>query len=96
MKGDCNLLATNLANIGVMATTLDANADDFKHYKSGIYNGTCDPNKRDHNIILVGYQLNQYWIMQNSWANTWGVNGYMQMAWGNTCGICANPTYAAV
>jgi C1A family cysteine protease len=41
----------------------------------------------DHDIILVGWQDDSskaggYWILRNTWGTTWGVDGYMAIAYG--------------
>jgi C1A family cysteine protease len=41
----------------------------------------------DHDIILIGWQDDSSaaggsWILRNSWSDTWGVNGYMAIAYG--------------
>ena len=42
----------------------------------------------DHDIILVGWQDDSaissggYWLLRNSWYSTWGVGGYMAIAYG--------------
>ena len=69
----------NLLNKGPFAVVIDAYNTEFFNYKSGIYNQSCaEPN---HAIILVGYGIDKqsgedYWIIRNSWTNTWGMNGY--------------------
>jgi hypothetical protein len=65
------LLCTN----GPMVVGMNAaKTRNITQYKSGILEfpgGTPD-----HAIILIGYQDN-YWIMQNSWSEKWGMNGLM-------------------
>jgi len=46
----------------------------------------------DHGVQLVGYfeQTGQtgYYTVKNSWGASWGEQGYIQLATGNTCGLC--------
>jgi len=45
----------------------------------------------DHAVILVGINSDAdtpYWIVQNSWGEDWGEDGYIYLTYGeNTCGI---------
>jgi len=46
----------------------------------------------DHSVTIVGVDTlsdgEQYWIVQNSWGDSWGANGFLFLAYGtNTCGI---------
>lgn len=61
--------------------------DGFTSYTGGVFasnesslcNGTTN-----HQIILVGWNDNGgngYWILRNSWGNSWGMNGYMHIAY---------------
>ena len=38
-------------------------------------------------LLLVGMNDN-YWTLKNSWGKSWGINGYIWIQRGNTCGIC--------
>jgi len=43
--------------------------------------------------LLVGYSGDNYWIVKNSWASSWGENGYIRLAMGNTCGLENQASY---
>ena len=66
---------------------ISADATNWNKYSSGIFN-TCGT-RLNHDIALVGYN-NIYWKIKNSWGVSWGENGYMRLAKGNTCGVCAD------
>jgi len=74
-----NNFFNSLLQKGPFAVVIDAYNTEFFNYKSGIYNQSCaEPN---HAIILVGYGKDEktgedYWIIRNSWSNSWGMNGY--------------------
>jgi cathepsin H len=71
----------------------------FQNYKSGIYSSTvCSnlPNEVNHAVLAVGYGVsgNQlYYIVKNSWGESWGDKGYFLIKRGvNMCGLadCAS------
>ncbi|KAL5213947.1 hypothetical protein ABZP36_003099 [Zizania latifolia] len=68
---------------------------NLQHYKSGVYTGPCTT-KANHAVVAVGYANNvngvDYWIVKNSWGQTWGQNGFFFMRKGangryGLCGI---------
>lgn len=64
---------------------VSADATNWSKYSSGIFNN-CGKNL-NHDIMLVGY-TSTYYKIKNSWGATWGENGFIRLAPGNTCGIC--------
>jgi hypothetical protein len=86
-QGGCDQLVEALATQPI-AVAVDAQTWQF--YRSGVFN-LCGESL-DHGVQLVGY-FNQpgetaYWTVKNSWGSSWGEKGYIQLANGNTCGIC--------
>ena len=68
---------------------------DFLSYKSGVYTKGEDVPKFSgyHTIKIVGWGVedgseeepnkgNKYWIIENSWGDDWGLNGYAKIAEG--------------
>jgi len=56
--------------------------EDFMNYKSGIYKYSEGNALGGHAVKIVGWgkDLKQfYWIVQNSWGETWGENGYFRI-----------------
>lgn len=56
--------------------------EDFMNYKSGIYKYAEGNALGGHAVKIVGWgkDLNQFfWIVQNSWGETWGENGYFKI-----------------
>lgn len=47
---------------------------NITQYKGGV--AVLPGGTPDHAVILIGYQDN-YWIIQNSWSEKWGMNGLM-------------------
>jgi len=66
----------------------------FRYYKTGIldsYNAT--KSSLDHSMLLVGASdlgTKPYWIVQNSWGTSWGMNGigYIAQSTGTGPSIC--------
>ena len=88
--------------INPVSVAIYAAGQSFQFYSSGIYNDPeCykDRDHLDHAVLAVGYgksETGDYWIVKNSWGESWGDNGYIMMARGNnmnTCGILDQPTY---
>jgi len=80
-----------------LSIAIEADQDIFQHYKSGTITGNCGTNT-DHGVLLVGYGTdssgNDYWKVKNSWAASWGDNGYVRLVRGkNQCGINSGPNY---
>lgn len=75
--------------------------DSLMFYKSGVYSGPCTA-EFDHAVTVVGYGADnkghKYWIIKNSWAETWGEKGYGRMQRGvaakeGLCGIATHASY---
>lgn len=71
--------------ITVRVIGVSADATNWSKYSSGIFNN-CGTNL-NHDITLVGVS-DTYWKIKNSWGKTWGEQGFIRLAIGNTCGIC--------
>jgi len=61
---------------------------DFMHYSGGVYHHTSltaqiDPHFEitNHAVVVVGWGVTEsnekYWIVKNSWGESWGLNGYV-------------------
>jgi len=64
-----------------VAVSIDASCRAFNNYSSGIFWNSCG-NNIDHAVLAVGYGGsgdNQYWIVKNSWATSWGEKGYIRI-----------------
>jgi len=85
--GACNeeemLLA--LVSSGPLAVGFEV-YEDFRSYESGVYQHSGFTNDfnpfevTSHAVLLVGYGQTEdgtkYWIVQNSWGASWGMDGY--------------------
>jgi len=101
-------LVNAVANVGPVSVAFDV-AADFRLYAHGVYdsfdagtNGTVcssDAMSVNHAVVAVGIGETDgedplpYYIVRNSWSNTWGMEGYFWIERGeNLCGIsdCAS------
>ncbi|KAK2960260.1 putative Cathepsin B [Blattamonas nauphoetae] len=64
--------------------------DDFAKYRSGIYQYKTGRPGDGHAVTLMGWGEEngvKYWLLQNSWGEDWGENGFFRMRRGtNECG----------
>ncbi|XP_076918994.1 cysteine protease Amb a 11.0101-like [Bidens hawaiensis] len=73
--------------------SMDPMNDGFMFYKEGIYTGPCGLNVQ-HAMLHVGYDEapdgTKYYIVRNSWGDSWGEKGYIRMQRGvaNVEGLC--------
>ena len=72
---------------------------------TGVIKATqCTSNTIDHAVCIVGYGRENgtdgskngtdYWLVRNSWGQSWGINGYFKLERGvNACGIASYASY---
>ena len=84
---NCNYL-TNAISARPVAVSVDAT--NWSPYKSGVFNN-CKTSI-NHGVTLVGVKGGN-WVVKNSWGTSWGDQGYITLASGNTCAICSQASY---
>merc|ERR1711962_1015380 len=100
--GSENDLTNALARIGPVSVAIDASPSSFRRYRSGVhYARSCSSSRLSHAVLAVGYGSEggqDYYLVKNSWATSWGAGGYIKMARNrrNNCGIATKPSYPLV
>ncbi|XP_062013011.1 zingipain-1-like [Rosa rugosa] len=84
-----------------VSVSIDASGEAFQHYSSGVFSGNCGTNLH-HAVAAIGYGTTEgeidYWLLKNSWGETWGENGYMKIlrnvdAPEGMCGLAIRASY---
>ena len=74
---------------GAVGTGVNADTG-FGEYSGGVYAG-CDSTATNHAVTVVGYGTEDgvdYWLVKNSWGDSWGESGYIKIQRGvSMCGI---------
>merc|ERR1712176_952953 len=80
------------------------NAGTWNDYVGGVLTsaacGSMAADAQDHCVMAVGFNATAptpYWIVRNSWATTWGEQGYIYLEMAkNTCGLADDVTIPVV
>jgi C1A family cysteine protease len=95
--GDEKYMAQWVSERGPLSIGVDATS--WQTYTGGIMTD-CTSSQMDHAVLIVGYDLSAstpYWIIKNSWASSWGEEGYIRVAYGsNQCLLSNSPSSANV
>ncbi|XP_020297465.1 cathepsin L [Pseudomyrmex gracilis] len=103
-EGNEEKLKAAVATVGPVSVAIDASHESFHLYSEGIYyEPDCDSENLDHGVLVIGYGTDSetsedYWLVKNSWGETWGEKGYIKMARNknNHCGIASSASYPLV
>ena len=75
-------------NYGPVSTRI-CSGEAFQDYSGGIFSTSEEDEycggSVNHEVILVGWNdEGGYWILRNSWGDSWGEDGYMRIAYGTS------------
>jgi len=87
-------------NIGPVSIAIEADQQCFQFYSGGILSDPSCGEQLDHGVLLVGYGTEggkDFWIVKNSWGQSWGESGYIRLIRGqNECGLSNAASYPVV
>ncbi|KAH8307748.1 hypothetical protein KR044_012240, partial [Drosophila immigrans] len=99
-RDDESALAAAVAKKGPISVAIDASF--FQHYEGGVLDEPSCQDEVNHGVVVVGYGRDDiggdYWLVKNSWGDSWGEEGYIRMARNrdNQCSIAKYGVYPLV
>jgi cathepsin L len=86
--------------VGPVSVAIEADQACFQFYSGGVLSDPSCGTQLDHGVLAVGYVNSgstPYYIVKNSWGNSWGMQGYVNIAENSDeCGIAMEPSYPVV
>nr|XP_049701831.1 procathepsin L isoform X1 [Helicoverpa armigera] len=95
-----NALKLALVKYGPVTVGVHASSIMVQYSNGLFYDFSCEDSYANHGVTVVGYGVRneeEYWIVKNSWGETWGEDGYILIsARNNNCGVLDSPFYPIV
>lgn len=88
--------------VGPVSISIQADQDAFRNYKTGVVKIADCGEQLNHAVLAIGYGTENgtdYFLVRNSWSNTWGDNGTVKLeatATDCACGCVSDPAFAIV
>ncbi|CAB0021060.1 unnamed protein product [Nesidiocoris tenuis] len=85
-----------VAKFGPISVSIDSSLFEWNYYTTGVFDSPYCSTDVDHAVLVVGYGTENgtdYWLVKNSYGNTYGDHGYIKMA-RNKNNLCAIANYA--
>lgn len=88
-----------------VAVAIEADSKFFQSYSSGVLSNPACGTSLNHGVLAVGYGTESgmdYWLVKNSWGNSWGDGGYIKIQRTSStndpgiCGIAMQPSFPSV
>lgn len=88
-----------------VAVAISADTKLFQSYSSGVITSPSCYTSLDHGVLIVGYGTENgqdYWLIKNSWSDTWGTEGYVKIARSSStndpgvCGVAMDTSFPTV
>ena len=74
-----------------VALAIQASSLVFMHYAGGVITDSSCGTKINHGVLAVGYGIEnglEYFLVKNSWGETWGDKGYVKIGVEEGEGVC--------
>ncbi|CAG9317085.1 unnamed protein product [Blepharisma stoltei] len=73
-----------------VSVAVEATVGIWQHYAGGVVTEGCGTGL-DHGVLAVGYDSAAdppYYLIKNSWGNSWGLEGYIKLGISDGYGVC--------